>query len=171
MATRHYLGPDAESTPIAFAPSADWEDTSILARAFGKTTKRGLTMAPVDFSDVDYTDKDILFRQYDLGELTPGQRILSSDMETILYVSICIRVSEAVITGNMYLAFGLRIMAANGTTVRATLVPVTRVSKEATVENGVWASRYAVVGMANVDYTTVAGDHGVLEIGMGGDPT
>ena len=169
MATRHYLGPDAESTPIAFAPSAGWEDTSILARAFGKTTKRGLSMASVDFSDVDYTDKDILFRQYDLGELTPGQRILSSDLDTILYVSICIRVSEAVITGNMYLAFGLRIMAANGTTVRATLVPVERVSVEASVET--LLSRYAVVGMANVDYTTVTGDHGVLEIGMGGDPT
>ena len=169
MAMRHYLGAAAESTPIAFAPSADWDDTSILARAFAKTTKRNLAMAPVDFSDVDYTDKDILFRQYDLGELTPGQRILSSDLDTILYVSICIRVSEAVITGNMYLAFGLRFMAAYGTTVRATLVPVERVSVEASVET--LLSRYAVVGMANVDYTTVAGDHGVLEIGMGGDPT
>jgi hypothetical protein len=168
MATRHYLGAEAESTPIAFATQTGWENTSILARAFGKTTKRGLAMTTVSFADTDYTDKDILFRQYDLGELTPGQRILS-ELDNEAFVSICIRVAEEAATSNMKLAFGLRIMAANGTTVRATLVPVKRVSAEASATE--LGSRWKFLAMDYVDYTTVAGDHAVLEIGMGGDPT
>jgi len=161
MATRFYLPSDAEKTPISPTPDAAWEDTSILVRAMCKTSKRSSAMTTIPFADADTTNMDILFRQYVSEELEPGQGI--SEQQTA-----CLQCRVAQQTNSMCLAFGVRVIAGNGTTVRKILVPVTRGDLEAPT---VLTNRGVVKITPISDYITIGGDRLVIELGMGGDPT
>ena len=165
MATRFYLPRNAESTPISPSPATDWENTSILARALATTTKRSLSTGVVTFSDSDVTDKDILFRQYISEELVADQ--LFADLQPIKAQCLC---GEATMAGNLFLTLGIRILAGDGTTIRRTVLPVTRDNVELVDYGFPHANRKFNANSASGEYTTVAGDRLVIEVGTGGDP-
>ena len=161
MATRLYLPASAASTPITPTPDAAWEDTSILARAMTSTATIADPMATVAFDDANATNRDVLFRQYISLPLTAGQTITGAQA-----IKAQARVSETDVANNMFLAVGIRII--NGTTVQKTVLAVTRDGTEATTS---LTNRQFTATSAATDYTTVADDRIVIEVGMGGDPS
>jgi len=165
VATRFYLPRNAESTPISPTPSADWENTSILARALATTTKRSLPTSAVTFTDSNVTDQDILFRQYISEELIAGQ--LFADLQAIKAQCLC---AEATTAGNLFFALGIRILASDGTTVRRTVLAVTRDNLELSDYGFPHQNRKFNANSASGEYTSVAGDRLVIEVGTGGDP-
>jgi hypothetical protein len=162
--TRFYLPATATVTPIAPTPDAAWEDTSIIVRAMMSTVKLNNALSTVSFADADATLKDINFRQYISLPLTPGQVINGS----AAYKGQC-RGSETLATNNLFPTMGLRIIAADGTTVRKTIFNVSSGGVESTA--GTLTNMGLVPGLGNAgNYTVVAGDRLVLEFGLGGDP-
>jgi len=157
-----YLPSGAEATPISPTPDAAWEDTSILARVKCSTSKRSLAMTTVSFTDSNWSNKDILFRQW-INELVPGRLILGG-----YYFTGQCRVYQPDLMNGMFLTFGIRILAGNGTDVRKTLVPVT--SDNLLAPSDVLTNRSWGVTAASGNYTTQAGDCLVIEGGMGGNP-
>jgi hypothetical protein len=67
----------------------------------------------------------------------------------------------------MFFALGIRIIAANGTTVQKTVLDVTRDGNAAATT---LTNRLLTATSAATNYTTIAGDFIVAEFGMGGDP-
>jgi len=173
MATRLYLSAAAETVPISPAPDSGWEDISILARCLCGTSKRGLAMTTVSFSDSNLTNKDILFRQYISPPLVAGITWDFGEVDTpLVKINAVCRVIQTNPSNNMFFTLGIRIIASNGTTVRRTLLNVTRDYLEAS--DTLFQSR-AINDADGVfcsagSYTTQAGDRLVIEIGMGGDP-
>ncbi len=163
MATRLYLPATAAPTAINPTPDAAWEDTSILARAVCRTTKINDTLATVSFTDATNTDKDILFRQYVSLELLAGQTITGSQA-----LKFQVRAQERVAGNNMFAAFGIRVIASDGSTVRKTVLAVNRDGVE--INNSALTNRASTATSAATNYTTLAGDRLVIEIGTGGDP-
>jgi len=164
MATRLYLPATAAATPIAPTPSTDWEDTSILTRVPMTTAAGSDAMTTVAFADNNAADRDVLFRQYvSRTGLSSGQTVTGGQA-----VKAQARVAQ-VLDSNMFFAVGIRVIASNGSTVRKVVLAVTRDGLEAdasaTLENRQFTATSAVT-----NYTTVAGDYLVIEIGMGGDP-
>jgi hypothetical protein len=172
MATRLYLSAAAETVPISPAPDSGWEDISILARCLCGTSKRGLAMTTVSFSDANYANKDILFRQYISPPLVPGVLLTFPGGDEAVPIYASCRVLESGSSNNMFFTLGIRIIASNGTTVRRTLLNVTRDYLEAS--DTLFQSRAINdadgVFCSTGSYTTQAGDRLVIEIGMGGDP-
>jgi len=164
MATRLYLDAAASATGISPTKDAAWEAevSAGFARAVTATTKSGDALATVSHADSDVTDQDICWRQYVSAALTAGQTITGT--QEIL--SVC-RVSEVSSSNNMFFVLGIRVIAADGTTVQKTVMPVTRDDTEAP---SALTGRKIVAASAATNYTTVAGDRLVIEIGMGGDP-
>lgn len=160
--TRLYLPKSALSSAISPTPDAAWEDTSILVRSKCSTTKLGDAISNVIFSDSDDTDKDILYQQWISAPLTAGQTITGSQT-----ITACCRVREDLGTNNLFFTLGIRVLASDGSTVRKTVLAVTRDDVEAPTTI---ASRYYSGTSAATDYTTVSGDRLVIEFGMGGDP-
>ena len=165
MATRFYLPASAATTPISPTPDAAWEDTSILIRANTSTTKISNPMLTVNFDDADVTDRDVIFNQYVSSELTSGQTITGAQA-----IKGQARVVESDIGNNMFLTLGIRVIASNGSTVQKTVLTVTRDNTEAVAEPTALTNRQFTATSAAGNYTTVAGDSLVIEIGMGGDP-
>lgn len=163
MATRFYLSAAAETVPISPTPDAGWEDTSILARVLTDVVKRSLAMTSVDFADTNAANRDVLFRQYISKALTAGQTITGSQA-----IKAQCRVFEDAITENMFFTVGIRVLAADGTTVQKTVLAVTRDDVEASANS--LENRQFTATSAATNYTTVSGDRLVIEIGMGGDP-
>jgi hypothetical protein len=126
-------------------------------------------MTTVAFDDANSTNRDILFRQYDLGELAAGQEFFSDEAGPMYMAANC-RVMNELLNNNMYFTLGLRIIGDDSgpLIVRATLLPLTVVSSMAEV--GTLMGRYEMLAVPPVNYTSVVRDHPVLEIGMGGDP-
>ena len=162
MATRFYLPETAASTPITPTPDAAWEDTSILARAMTSTASIADPMATVSFADADDTSKDILFRQWISEPLTAGQTITGAQA-----LKAQARVSQAGTFNNMVLTIGIRVIAANGTTVQKVVLAPTR---DNNIAAGTLTNRAFTATSAATNYTTVAEDRLVFEVGMGGDP-
>lgn len=172
MSTRLYLS--TTSAGSGFTPSGDaaWEDVSLLTRLLCGTSKIGSAMATVSFSDANSANKDILFRQYISPPLVPGVLLtfLGGDEATPIFASC--RVVESGSSNNMFLTIGIRIIASNGTTVRKTLLSVTRDDLEAdasALQSRAFGDSGTTV-VATGNYTTQTGDRLVIEIGMGGDP-
>ncbi len=164
MTTRFLLPGTAASVPITPTADAAWEDTSILARLLMSTTTISDAMATVSFSDSDNTNKDILFRQMISAALTAGQTITGS--QALKFQARC---QETGTGKNMFLTAGLRVLAGDGSTVRKTVLAVTRDNLEAS--SIAITNRQFTATSAATDYTTVADDRLVLEIGMAGTPT
>ena len=165
MATRFYLPETAASTPITPTPDAAWEDTSILARAMTSTASIADPMATVSFADADDTSKDILFRQWISEPLTAGQTITGAQA-----LKAQARVSQAGTFNNMILTIGIRVIAANGTTVQKVVLAPTRDDVELTSPLATLTNRQFTATSAATNYTTVAGDRLCIELGVGGDP-
>lgn len=166
MATRFYLDGVADTVPISPTPDAAWENTSMLTRVLTTTTKSGETIATVSFADANATNQDILFRQYISSPLVAGQTITGGQA-----LKAQCRVSEAGATAvnNLFFTVGMRVLAANGTTVQKTVLVVTRDGVEAEFASVLENRQFTATSVAG-NYTTVAGDRLVIEIGMGGDP-
>lgn len=162
MATRIYLPGTASTPPISPTPDSAWEDTSILARVYGGTSKRGDTLATVAFTDANNQDRDILFRQYVIP-LASGQTITGAQA-----IKFQCRVIETTTGNNMFSALGIRVVASDETTVRKTVLAVTRDAVEASATT--LTNRQFTATSAAGNYTTVENDYLVIEIGMAGDP-
>jgi len=166
MATRFYLPATAVATPISPTPSADWEDTSILARVNTKTAKINDTLTTVSFADANNANRDILFRQYISFALLAGQTITGAQA-----IKFQVRAQERLAGNNMFTALGVRIIAGDGSTVRKTMLAVTRDGLEIRdVAAGGLQNRQFTATSASGNYTVVDGDRLVFEVGTGGDP-
>lgn len=164
MATRFYLPAAAATTPMSPTPDAAWEDQSILARAMTSTTPIGDTMATVTFpDDANAANKDILYRQYVSAALAASQTVTGGQA-----IKAQCRVMEVDVGNNLFFTIGIRVIASDGSTVQKTVLTVTRDNGEASAS--ALTNRQYTATSAVTDYTTVAGDRLVIEIGMGGDP-
>lgn len=161
MATRFYLRSTANTTNITPTPDATWLDTSILTRSWARTNKSGDTIATTSFTGTVSTDRDILFHQYISLPLTPGQTITGAQA-----LSFVVRASETSTSNNLFTSLGIRVL--NGTTVQKTVLAVTRDGVEVATT---LTNRNLTATSAAGNYTTVSGDHLVIEIGYGGDPS
>jgi hypothetical protein len=164
MATRFYLSASGETVPISPSPDAAWENVSIFSRVLTDVTKRSLAMTSVSLDDNTEDNKDIIFRQYISWPLTAGQTITGS--QAIKAQCRC-SADTAFNLQHMYLTIGSRIIAADGSTVQKTVLPVTRDNTEIGVS---LVNRQFTATSATTNYTTIAGDRLVIEIGTGGDP-
>lgn len=161
MDIRFYL-PSTGAPAINPDPDAAWEDVSILARLAAVTTKIASAMTTVAFTDSDDTDKDILFRQWVSAALTPGQIITGAQTITFQMRGIQSSAFNA-----MKLVMGIRVIN-DDLTVQKIVLAVTRGSQ--TLEPSELENRWFAATSVAGNYTTVAGDHLVFEVGTGGDP-
>ena len=120
-------------------------------------------MTTVSFDDADSTNKDILFRQYASLALTANQTITGAQA-----LKFQIRAQQGSANNNMFTALGIRVVASDGTTIQKTVLSVTRDNVEG--DNAVLKNRQFTATSAATNYTTVAGDRLLIEIGTGGDP-
>lgn len=164
MATRLYLRATATAVPFSVTPDTDWEDTTFVARAMTSTAKIADTLATVSVDDADSTNRDVLVFQYITALLAPGQTITGSQA-----IKAQCRALEASPSNNMVLSLGIRVIAIDGSTVRKTVLAVTRDAVEFSAT--ALTNRQFTATSAATDYTTVAGDRLVIEIGAGGDPS
>lgn len=166
MATRLYLPATAEVTAISPTASASWEDTTILARVVARTSKRNNTLTSVSFSDANAANRDVLFRQYVSLELDAGQTITGG--QNLKAQALC---SETDAGNAMFLAIGIRVIANDGSTVRKVVLDVFRDAVEIRDDAaGGLQNRQFATTSAVTNYTTLAGDRLVIEVGTGGDP-
>lgn len=118
-------------------------------------------MATVSFLDSDTTDLDIVVRQF-VWPLAPGQTVTGAQA-----IEWQVRAQRGLASDtNMATAIGIRVIASNGVTVRKTVLAVTR-DGTAISAVGLENRRFTATSVAG-DYTTVAGDYLVVEIGGGG---
>jgi hypothetical protein len=176
VATRFYLRATSEVTAIAPTPDSGWEDVTILARAYTRTTKTADTLATVNFADANNAARDILFRQYISFPLTVGQTITGAQA-----LKAQCRCQERIAGDNMFFTIGIRVIAGDGSTVRKTVLALTadgtdRKTVLALTADGTEISdsslqnRQFTATSAATNFTTVIGDRLVFEIGTGGDP-
>ncbi len=161
MATRFYL-PSTGAAAISPAYSASWEDVTIAARLAAVTTRIASAMSTVVFDDADAADKDVLFRQYVGAALTPGQTITGGQA-----LKFQIRGLEADASNQMFTALGVRVIN-DDLSVKKTVLAVTRDNVE--VDAATLTNRQFTATSVAGNYTTVAGDRLVIEVGTGGDP-
>ena len=164
MATRFYLPASAAVTPISPTPDAAWEDTTLLARAVTDTVTISDAMATVSFTDItEDNNRDVLFRQYISPTLAANQTITGAQA-----LKAQIRGSETALSNNMFVSVGVRILGSDGTTVRKTVLAVTRDNVELVLTT--LTNRQYTATSAAGNYTTATGDRLVIEIGTGGLP-
>jgi hypothetical protein len=157
--TRFYL-PSSGEAAASPAFDAGWEDTSIAERHKAVTSRISSAMQTVAFTDINTSNRDILFRQY-VSEPLAAQTIPAQT------ITAQIRGREAHPLGNMYLAWGIRVVSGDGGTVRGTLVAVHRDNNELVV--GTLTNRWD--GVSGARLVVQSGDRLVFEVGTGGAPT
>jgi hypothetical protein len=123
-------------------------------------------MTTVSFTDEDNTSIDICLRQYvSARPLSAGQTFTGGQA-----AKGQIRCIEVAVTGNMRWTVGIQIIASDGSTIqKSAKAPSAGVSAEfdaVTLTNRIWSTT-----TATGNYTTVAGDYLVIEIGVRGVPT
>lgn len=155
--TRFYL-PSAGAAAVSPGFDAGWEDTSIATRLKTVTTKIASALTTVNFTDVDTTDRDILFRQY-VGDPLVAQTINAQN------VRLQMRASETLATNDMFLTWVLKIVSNDGTTVRGVLVAIRR---DGTELDTVLTNRGDLATIASL--AILDGDRPVVELGTGGLP-
>lgn len=165
MATRWYLRATATPVPANITPDSDWEDITFIARAICRTHSTGDAMADVAIDDADSTNRDIIARQYISLPLAPGQTITGEQA-----IKAQVRASETNAQNNVFLTLGIRVIASDGTTVRKTVLAVTRDDVEILALSEITNRQFTATSAAT-DYTTVSGDRLVFELGAGGDPS
>lgn len=164
MATRLYLPASIENT-AGYEPGIDddWEDLIIPLYSVCRTNPINDAMADVQFLDSMTADQDVIFRQYISLPLTAGQTVTGSQA-----IKLQVRCSEADAANNMHVALGVRILASDASTLRKSMLSVTRDGTEAATS---LVNRQFTATSAATNYTTVSGDRLIIELGMAGDPT
>lgn len=151
--TRTYISTLGTTPPINPTPSASWNDTSdaladamLLATATAESYPITATLNGSDPS---------LAKQLISRPLVPGQ-VLSS--QTISAQFLC----RDVINGAPKLTLGVRVLASDGTTIRRTMLALTNSTNamHSSVRNLTFSAAASFT-----DYTTVAGDRLVVEVG------
>jgi hypothetical protein len=168
MATRFYL-PSSGAAAVSPAIDAGWElQVSSFARLATSTVKQSTAMAyTVDTNDGDLADKDKCCRQW-VSEPIAAQTIAAQTVE------FQIRCAEENSANNLFLALGLRVVSNDGSTVRGTLLAVTRDGLEMVVDGNLDGSSNWVNRRLSATTTQVVaqdGDRIVIEAGGGGDPS
>jgi fibronectin-binding autotransporter adhesin len=159
MATRFYLPLSGAAAVSPSYSNQAWGDTTIAARHAAVTTRINSTMTDVEFpDDNDDTDKDILFRQYVSDPIT-AQTISAQTLK------FQIRGYEAFSVNNMYASIAVYVVSNDGSTVRGTVLSLTRDNTEFTyyMENRQFSATTTQV-------VSQSGDRIVIEVGAGGDP-
>lgn len=164
MATRIYIPSALRTTFINPAFESFHDDTSIMTRTIGLTSKQAAAARTLSYVDSDNTDQDIGFLQVITRRLTPGQTIAESQV-----CQCSMQVLEDTTSCNLFMTFGLRVVGADGVTTNKVLVPMQRDDAEASAS--ALTSRAFGAFTEAIDYVTVAGDRLVSEHGLGGDPT
>lgn len=164
MATKCFLRRTAETTGFAPTPDAGWEETSSIVRAWLRTATSGDSHADVTITETNSTDRDVLARQY-IAPLKAGQTITGG--QAVQFVA---RFQESTSNNNMHSVFGIRVVNIDGT-VKKTVLAVTREANEMVASPTTATARNNTATSAATNYTTVAGDFLVVEIGAGGDPS
>src|SRR5689334_22550776 len=124
MSTRFYL--PSGTTASAISPAADsaWENAgSIVRKVAVKGTPSASAMSTLSFSDGNANDQDCLLLQYVYGPIA-AQTIQA---QTINFQA---RYAETNSGNNLVNTLGVRVIAPDGTTVRGTVLAVTRESFE-----------------------------------------
>lgn len=163
MATKLYLRATAGNPPIAPTPSASWTITTGFLRMPMSTAKALNPMATLSFSDSNAANRSILLNQYvSATALESGQTVTGGQT-----ITAAIRASETNDGNNLFIAIVMRIIASDGTTVRKTMLDVVLDNVELTTS---LVNKNYSNASAATNYTTVAGDYLVIEIGVSGDP-
>lgn len=156
--TRFYL-PSTGAAAVSPAFDVGWEDTSIASRLATVTTRINSVMTTVSFTDLDGTDRDILFRQWVSARLD-GAFAVPADL-----VFLQMRGLETLATQDMFLTWSVKVVSEDGLTVRGTVLAIRRDGAEL---DTVLTNRSDIVAGASV--SALNGDRFVFEIGTGGDP-
>ena len=135
-------------------------DTSKIASAMTTISIEG---------DADETDLDLVLVRYVSKELTASQTVTGSQSYRLQ-----IRAAEDVATANLFVAISLQVVASDASTVRKNMIDGS--TPAAPVRDGTEVvttlTNRALTGTtAATNYTTVAGDRFVLNLGLAGDPT
>jgi hypothetical protein len=167
VATKGSCRNTAQTTGISPAVDAGWgASASNFARCLFSVTRPGSdALTTVTVTETDSTDRNICVRQY-IMPLKKGQTITGA--QAVQFVA---KFTETTSNNNMNSAFGIRVIHQDGT-VKKTVLAVTREAAEFDVGTpGTLESRNNTATSAATNYTTVAGDYLVVEIGAGGDPS
>ena len=116
-------------------------------------------MTTVSFTDSDNSSRDVIFRQYVSDAMEAGTIAVQT-------VKFQIRGAEGSTSGNMATSIGIRVVSNDGTTVRGTILSVTRDGSEmdTSLQNRSFSA-------TTTEVTAQANDRLIIEIGTGGDPT
>lgn len=160
MATRIYA-PSSGAPAISPAVSASWTSTpGIFDRHAAFTTKQNTGLSTILYIvDGSAADQDHCFRQYVYGPI--GAQTISAQT-----VEASFRISETALGNNLFLTMTIRVIAPDATTVRGTILALTRDDVEP-VASGL-RTRHLSATSSSVDAQD--GDYIVIEIGLGGDP-
>lgn len=159
MATRFFL--EASGAPaISPAFTAGWESQVSGDRVLMFTTKQGTTLANKTAAGTGTSGQDIIWRQFHSPPMAIGNVFTAAEA-----FKGQVRCREASTTNNYAMVWGLRILSADGATVRATLRSLT--TSGGLEFDGSALTNRSIVGTYANSYTTVdAGDILVLELGF-----
>jgi len=167
MATRWFLPPSGGSPGITPTPAAEWDDTANFTRVVPSTTKTNQAFSTQSFTYATATaNLDSLFKQF-VYPLIPGTAFTTSDT-----FKGRVLVAEGSNASNLRSQAIIRVIASDGTTVRATLY-----AGDTTTGSGNPTSEWALTTLTNrqvprgttvtcaANYTAVTGDYLVIELG------
>lgn len=161
MATRFYFSEDLAAPVSPPAPGAEWEhvNSGVTRKALIAPDGSALTTTAYtpDAAD-DLTDRDSLHRQYvsdPLAAQTIGVQGITAQFQC----------SEANAANNLFLTVVLKVISNDGTTVRATILAITR---DASTEISTTLTNRDFPSVNTSSYTCVAGDRILIEVGVGG---
>lgn len=158
---RFYLPSTSAAAPVSPAKDAGWEAeaSSGFARLVMSPTKSNSAMATQSHLDNDATDQDICFRTYCYGPLA-AQAINAQA------VRWTIRAQEAAAGRNLFLAWVLKVVSSDGSTLRGTVLGLTVDNTE--INDAALESRTS--GGTSTLVNALAGDYLIAEFGVSGDP-
>lgn len=127
---------------------------------------RGSSYAKHERGDSNTSNQDHLFAQFISEEMTYGQTISSG--QTIKFQ---FQAWENGSTCNLFMSYGLYVIASDGVTIRTTLTLSDVVRDNTELNIGDAYKNRAFSFITDHSYVTQTGDRLVSEIGFGGDPS
>jgi hypothetical protein len=164
MATKIYL--ESSGTPGS-APDYDagWTNTTFAVRRNADYNKDKTTLTTSRVYDSDTAVQYLLIGQWITPALTTGQTVTGGQA-----IAIVARAFEYNASSNLFLCWSVKIVSADGSSVRKVLTAIKNDATEL-VSTGTLTSRTDSTSSVAGNYTTQAGDRLVIEIGVEGDPT
>lgn len=158
MATRFYL-PSSAAAAISPTEDAAWDVNTTLSRMKCSPTKVGDAMTSFSFDDSNLTNRDVIRAQF-ISDPIEAQTIAAQTLE------FQARFLESDALNNMFAALCVRVLSNDGTTVRGTILALTRGATEFATS---LTNRRMTATTTSV--TSQNGDRIAIEIGAGGDPS